>query len=291
MKFLKLAGYGLAGIAGVAVLAAGAAFAASEAMIRWPASATPAAIVAATGPDAVARGERIARLGGCHDCHGEKLEGRLFHDEKPVVRAWAPNLSRALTEQSDADFERAVRRGVAADGRALWIMPSAALSQLTDGEMADLMAYMRTFPPVGEAQPRLQIGPVGRVGVLLGKFHSEPALLKANAPRLDDLGPRHAVGRDLARFCVECHGPRLEGSEMLKAPDLTMAASYELEDFERLLHTGIAAGNRKVGLMTAVSPARFRAMTPQEISALHDYLKALAARRFAAAETKGLSKP
>lgn len=291
MNFLKWAGYGLAGLAGLVVLAAGAAFAASEAMIRWPAADTPAAIVAASGPDAIARGQRIARLGGCHDCHGEKLEGRLFHDEKPVVRAWATNLSRALVEQSDADFERAVRRGVAADGRALWIMPSSALSHLSDGEMADLMAYLRTFPPTGETQPRLQIGPVGRVGVLLGKFHSEPALLKAGAPGLDDLGPRHALGRDLARFCVECHGPSLEGSEMLKAPDLTMAASYEPEDFERLLHTGIAAGNRKVGLMTAVSPARFGGLTSEEVAALHDYLKARAARRIALAETKGLSKP
>ena len=284
-RVLKWAGYGLAGVMGACALAVGGAFAVSEAMIRWPVEKPAATLVASSDPGAVARGRRVATLNGCHDCHGKNLEGLLFHDEMPIIRAWGPNLSLALAEQSDADFDRAVRHGVAADGRRLWIMPSQAITHLTDQEMADLMAYLRTYRPVGEKQPRFQVGHIGRLGVLLGQFKSEPDAIKATgALKLEDLGPKYAAGRTVARACIECHGQTLKGDRFLKSPDLSMAASYEAADFEKLLRTGIAAGERKLGLMSSAGPARFNALTSQEISALHAYLKARAERQFASAD-------
>ena len=293
-RLLKWAGYGLAGIVALLLVVIGGAFAVSEAMIRWPADKPTVRLVASSDPGAVERGRIVAKINGCHDCHGKNLEGQLFHDEMPIIRAWGPNLSRALATQSDADFDRAIRHGVAADGRRLWVMPSSALQHLTDQETADLMAYLRTYKPTGEAQPRLQVGHLGRLGVLLGQFKSEPDMVKAD-PRLklEDLGPEHAQGRSLARACIECHGQQLEGSKMLKSPNLDMVASYEPQDFERLLHTGIAAGDRKVGLMTLVAPARFNGLTSEQIGALHGYLKARADRQVARADvtSKGAPQP
>lgn len=284
-RVLKWAGYGLAGVVGACALAVGGAFAVSEAMIRWPVDKPKVTLVASSDPGAVERGRKVAKLNGCHDCHGPQLEGLKFHDEMPIIRAWGPNLSLALAEQSDADFDAAVRHGVAADGRRLWMMPSNAFAHLTDQEMADLMAYLRTYKPTGEKQPRFQVGPVGRLGVLLGKFRSEPDQIKANgALQLADVGPEHAEGRALARACVECHGQTLKGSAFLKSPDLSMAASYDPEAFAKLMRTGIAAGDRKLGLMTSVGPARFSALSEKEVIALHGYLKARAQRQFAAAE-------
>lgn len=284
-RMLKWAGYGLAGVVGACALAVGGAFAVSEAIVRWPVEKPQVTLVASSDPGAVARGRKVATLNGCHDCHGKNLEGLLFHDEMPIIRAWGPNLSRALAEQSDADFDRAVRHGVAADGRRLWLMPSSAFAHLTDQEMADLMAYLRTYKPTGETQPRFQLGAVGRLGVLLGKFKSEPDAIEATGGlKLEDLGPQHAVGRQVARACVECHGQTLEGAAFLKSPDLDMVASYDPADFEKLLRTGVAAGDRKLGLMSAVAPARFNALSSQEIAAMHAYLKARAARNFAASE-------
>lgn len=284
-QILRWAGYGLAGVAGACALAVGGAFAVSEAMIRWPVDKPQVKLTAATDPGAVARGRRVAKLNGCHDCHGQQLEGLLFHDEMPIIRAWGTNLSRTLAQQSDADLDRAVRHGVAADGRRLWIMPSSAFAHLSDQEMADLTAYLRTYKPTGETQPRFQIGPVGRLGVLLGQFKSEPDAIAANgALNLEDLGPEHALGRQVARACVECHGQKLEGGGILKSPNLNMVASYDPADFERLLRTGVAAGDRKLGLMSQVAPARFNALSSQEIAALQTYLKARAQRQFAASD-------
>lgn len=285
-RVVKWAGLGLAGVVVFVLFAVAGAFAASELMIRWPVSARPEVKLAAADSASVERGRRVAKLNGCHDCHGDRMEGRLFHDEMPILRAWAPNLTLAAAEQSDVELDRAIRHGVAADGRRLWVMPSFAFSQLSDQEAADLIAYLRSFPATGEKQPRIQVGHIGRLGLLLGKFQSEPAMLaKRGPPVLPDFGPQYADGRKLAQLCVECHGADLKGMALLKTPDLTMVASYDQADFTRLLHQGVAPGDRKLGgLMGGVARMRFSALSEAEIAALHDYLKVRAEREIAAAQ-------
>lgn len=291
-RLLKWAGYGLAGLVGLVVLALGGAFAASEAMIRWPVEKPEVALVASRDAGAVARGRKVATLNGCHQCHGDAFQGMLFHDEPGVLKAWGANLSVLNGKASDADLDRAIRHGVGADGRRLWVMPSSAFRHLTDRETADLIAYMRTFRPQGEAQPRFEFAPIVRVGLLLGKFRSEAATIAADAAlKPAEVGSRYARGRDLSRACIECHGPELKGGGFLNAPDLSVAASYEPAEFETLLRTGVASGGRKLGLMSGVSPGRFNVWTTDEISDLHAYLKARAERQFETASAGNLSKP
>lgn len=276
-RMLRWISYGALGLVTFAVFAVLGGYAASEAMVRWPQAKAPVRLVANHGPDAVARGARIAKIYGCHDCHGADLTGRLFFDEMPVARISGPNLSRRLAHQSDEDIARAIRTGVAADGRPLFVMPSDAFSRLSDGETADLIAYLRTFPAKGEDKPVKELGPVGRIGVLVGKFRSAPAVLKREGD-LDpaDLGPQYAEGRSLTRACIECHGLNLKGGAATGAPDLTVAGAYDLSDFKKLMRTGIAAGDRRLGLMTETAPARFTAFSDQEVEALHSYLRARA---------------
>jgi cytochrome c553 len=276
-RMLRWISYGALGLVTFCVFAVAGAYAASEAMVRWPQAKAPVHLVASHGPEAVARGARIAKVYGCHDCHGADLTGRLFFDEMPVARMSGPNLSRRMAQQSDEDLARAIRTGVAADGRSLWIMPSDAFSRLSDGETADLIAYLRTFPARGEDRQVKQLGPVGRIGVLIGKFRSAPAVLKREGDvEPADLGPQYAQGRSLTRACIECHGMNLKGGAATGAPDLTVAGAYDLSDFKRLLRTGVAAGDRRLGLMSETAPVRFTAFSDQEVGALHAYLRARA---------------
>jgi cytochrome c553 len=278
-KMLRWILTGFAAVATLAVVAGVGGFAASEVLIRKPYSQPEMRIAAAADPGAAARGRRIATVAGCHDCHGDGFQGKLFHDDPAVVRVWAPNLTLAVGRQSDAQLERAIRHGVAADGRTLWIMPSESFSEFSDAEMADLLAYLRTFRPAGEAQPHFKVGPVGRLGVLLGKFDSAPALLRKEADLYrPDLGPAYARGRELSRACMECHGKDLKGRATTGAPDLEIAAAYSEADFERLLRTGVASGDRKLGLMSGIAPVRFNVLSHQEIADLHAYLTARADR-------------
>lgn len=277
-QFLKRAAYALAGIAGLLLLCVGGAFAASEAMIRWPVERPRTTMVASHDAGAIERGRRVAIVSGCHDCHGPTLQGALFHDEPGLFKAWGPNLTLVASRASDTDLEHAIRHGVGVDGRRLWIMPSSALSRLSDHEVADLIAYVRTFKAGGQVQPRFKLAPKARIGVLVRKFHSEPDNLVEYAQlSLPDAGAEHAQGRLMARACTECHGPELKGGGPLAAPDLMVAAAYDDADFERLMKTGVAAGNRRTAFMSQVAPARFgAAWSSQEIAALHGYLKARA---------------
>ena len=278
-RVLRVFGVVVASVAVLALVIVLGAFGASEAMIRWPQTKAELHFAAATDPGAVARGQRVATINGCHDCHGADLTGRLFFDEMPLARVAGPNLALAMAHQSDADLARSIRQGVAAGGRSLWVMPSEAFAHLSDGETADLIAYLRTFPARGVVQPAKQVGPVGRIGILIGQLRSAPAMIEANAGAgLPDLGPQYAQGRSLARACVECHGQQLQGLQGVKSPDLAIAAAYDPADFERLLRTGVAAGGRKLGLMSDVAPVRFNAFSHDEIAALQAYLKARAAR-------------
>jgi mono/diheme cytochrome c family protein len=261
-----------------ATVAAAGVYARSEHLRRrtWPKA--PVAISASADPTAPARGARLAILYGCHDCHGQDLTGRLFHDEPAVARISGANLTLAVGGQSDADLARAIRTGVAADGRGLFVMPSSALATLTDVETADLIAYLRTFRPAGKRRTTLQPGPIGRLGLALGKFRSEPQLLAERRPQALAAGSQHEKGRALSRMCMECHGSALEGSTTVGSPNLTMAASYTLPDFTRFMRTGIAAGDRRLPLMSPTAQARFAHLTDEEIAALYGYLAARAQR-------------
>jgi mono/diheme cytochrome c family protein len=275
-RVLKWLALSAAGLAGLALLAGAGVVVASEMMLAQTHPKAEVRLTAATDPAAVARGRHLATVYGCHECHGDDLAGRTFHEDA-LIRATGPNLTLAAAEQSDADLARAIRTGVASDGRALWIMPSETFSHLTDAETSDVIAYLRTLAPRGEKRRALEPGPLARVGVVLGKF--KPSLAEIPTPDLPDLGPDHAEGRRLARACTECHAPDLGGRPGMKSPDLSIAASYDLADFERLLRTGVAAGDRKLGLMSTSAPKRFNAWSSQEIAALHEYLRARADRQ------------
>ena len=264
---------GLAVLVGLAVLAVGGLIVASQLEIskRW--TPAPVAISAAAGPEAVARGERLATVFGCTDCHGKDLRGTLYFDEPMVARLWAANLTLDAAEDSDSDIARAIRTGVVENGRALIGMPSEAFSRLSDAEVADLIAFIRSKPRGGVRRPGAFVGPVGRLGVITGRYMTAPRkVAEARTRPLPDFGPSFAEGRNLARACSECHGPDLNGDAIQHAPDLVMAASYTLPEFERLLRTGVATQGRRLGLMTETAPGRFAVLSDDEIAALHAYL-------------------
>jgi cytochrome c553 len=276
----RWAAWGAAGIAGVLLLAAAGVWLAAGAAVNrhWPVPVSTLKV--ASDPGAVARGARLSMIFGCHDCHGADLTGAKFFDEPGIARFWGPNLTRIAARDSDAQLDLAIRHGVRPNGEGLWIMPSQMLNRLSDAETADLIAYLRSLKPTGPDRPSKLVRPKGRIGALLGKFEPAPAMiLKNRGADLPDYGPAFAAGRSLSRACIECHGAKLQGDAFVGTPDLNVAAAYDPADFKRLLRTGIAAGNRRLGLMSESAPLRFRAMTDAEIDALQAYLKARAERQ------------
>jgi mono/diheme cytochrome c family protein len=273
-------GRAVAVVAAVVALAVVGTWAQSERVIRR-AYAAPADRPLAVPRDAasIAEGERLARTRGCFACHGPALAGRVFFDEPGVARLVAPNLTAAARRYSDDELARIIRRGVRPDGRSVWAMPSDMFVALSDADLARLVAYLRHAPPAAGPGPSIVVGPMGRVGVVTGKFapSAEHVRRQRNSPaRETPTGDSLAHGRYLAlTSCAECHGARLRG-DGATTPSLAVTAAYTPAEFARLMRTGTAKGGREVGFMSGTARARFAHFTDAEVRALHAYLRTLA---------------
>jgi len=236
----------------------------------------------------VREGRRLAKLYGCTSCHGADYRGLRYNDDPTLVRNYAPNLTLIAASTSDEELATAIRQGVRArEGRGLWGMPSATFSTITDRELAAVLAHLRSLPAGGTPMRGDPPGLRARIAVLRGSFgdgeaaqRSAPTLIAAARMRPPvDLGQQFAKGRHIAAtVCSECHGSDLGGDAAEGGPDLIIAAAYDLEDFRRLLRTGIPPGGRDLGLMAETAREDLKVFTDDEIQALHAYLVARSRR-------------
>lgn len=227
-------------------------------------------------------GQRIATLTGCVSCHGKKLDGHLFEENPQFALAWSSNLSRILPRWSDAEIAAALRRGRRPDGSALWFMPTFVHAHLSDADMRDLIAWLRTVPPSGTLHPPIKRGPQFAVAMQHG-FEDSASQAKRLATRLPvDVGAKTARGRYLASIaCAECHGPDLTGPRDPRPgdpPDIGAGAAYTDAAFARLLHDGIRQDGEPAGLMAQEAPKRLRALTAEDVRAIKAYVNARASR-------------
>lgn len=278
-RFLKWVGLGLGVLAALVILAVGLVYALSARLLHKTYAVPVVELAVPSGPAAVAEGRRLATTRGCTGCHGARLEGKVMIDDLLLARVSAPNLTRLVPTSANAELERLIRHGVRKDGRSVLAMPSSMFAHLADADLGAIIAYLRTLPPVDHELPTTRIGPLARLGLVLGKYHPQAAVIDhgtshaATAPTADRL----AYGKYLGlTSCTECHGPDLEGNPMMGTPSLAVAAAYSDADFRRFLRTGKAIGDRELEGMSGVARRRFAHFTDPEVGALHAYLKTLA---------------
>jgi cytochrome c553 len=287
-RWLRWTGRLLAGLVLLIVLAIVVVYAVSSLAIRRTYRFPDSRVRAATDSASLAWGQHLMEaLTKCQDCHDADLGGRMMMDDPAFARLAATNLTRGrggISEYSDADLERAIRHGVGRDGRPLIFMPSEAYGVLTDEDLAALIGYLRTFPPVDREHPEPRIGPVARVLYLTGKFPLLPVeITQHDAPRpAQKPGVTVEYGRYLATSggCRACHGQALAGDANPDAPDITVGrlAAWTEADFFRSLREG----RRPDG--SVIDPvkmpwARSGLMTDDEIRAVWTYLRSLPAGR------------
>jgi mono/diheme cytochrome c family protein len=258
----------------------------SSYILREKHPVAPETVRAAVGPEAIAEGRRLGRLYGCQSCHGEDLRGHAYNADPTRVRHYAPNLTLVAARSTDAELAQAIRQGVRPTTRqALWGMPSAAFANMTDAELAQVLAFVRSIPAGGAQGPPDTPGLRGRLAILQGRTgdvvrgeRSAPALVAAaRAQPPADLGPQYVLGRHIAgTVCSECHGSDLRGDRRERGPDLSVVGGYYPAQFQRLLRTGIAYDGRDLGEMSEVARKDLKVLTDGEIDALYAYLRARA---------------
>jgi mono/diheme cytochrome c family protein len=279
-KVLRWAGYAIASLILLVVLAAGAVWLVAGEKLSAHGNGKPEHLAKPSAAQ-LAGAPRLLTVLRCTGCHNDGLRGALMFDAPNVAKIYAPNLTQVAAKATDEQLARAIRQGIGTDGRSLVIMPSATYARLDDSEVAAVIAAIRGLRRIGEATPPRQVGILGRVGLVIGKFHTAPEEVADYARKLPiELGPQYALGRHMAASnCAECHGPDLSGGEAepgLNAPDLTIAGAYDPAPFTKLMRTGIPPGGRKLKMMDEVSRDGFSHYTDAEIAAIHSYLVARA---------------
>jgi cytochrome c553 len=285
-RWLRRTGRLLFGLLLLVVVAVIAVYVASSLAIRRTYHFPDSSVRAATDSASLAWGRHLVEaVGKCQDCHDGDLGGKVMVDEPAFGRLAATNLTRGrggIGEYTDADLERAIRHGVGRDGQPLVFMPAEAFAPMTDDDLAALIGYLGTFPPVDRQHPEPRIGPVARALYLLGNFPLLPVEMIAHDATRHPQTPSVTVeyGEYLASIggCRSCHGQRLAGDANPDAPDITVGrlASWTEKDFFKALREGVRPDG------TALDPekmpwVRSGLMTDDEIRAVWTYLRSLPA--------------
>lgn len=252
-------------------------------------SVTPASLVIASDSASLARGRHLVTVRlGCTNCHTVDLGGQVVIDAMPFGRFVAANITPAGVVQAytDADWVRAIRNGVRPNGKPLLFMPSHIFANLGAEDLAAVIAYVKTVPPVTRDHPPSAVGPIGRMLLVTGKAPLIPAKLidqRAPLPMAPPAGVTTEYGHYLATTggCTECHGRGLSGGKFAGGPDdppaqnLTPAGigQWSQADFIRAMREG----QRPDG--TAIKPfmpwQTMGKMTDDELRAIYLYLKSV----------------
>ena len=239
------------------------------------------------------RGKYLFMSRGCGDCHAASGAGRVFIDEPGggfYVRS--PNITSAgvVAKYTELDWVRAIRHGVNPLGRPLFIMPSEDYNRFTDRDVAAIIAYARSLPPVSGASAELRVPlPVKALyalGIVKDAAEKIDHSLPPASPVPEGVTPQH--GEYVANLCIGCHGDNLSGGKIPGGPPNWPAASnltpgqgtvLAIYDSADKLKAMFRSGKRPDGSAVAVMPfATLREINDTDVSALYGYLKQLPAR-------------
>jgi mono/diheme cytochrome c family protein len=208
-----------------------------------------------TDAASLARGKHFVQA-TCTGCHTADLSGQVMIDA-PFAKVYSANLTSgkggAGSEFTDADFIRALRHGVDDQGRALVLMPAQVFWNFSDADLADIVAYLKTVPPVDKENPDPQINLVGKImfgaGILGPDIVPAAVIAHDQRPASIPIGVTSQYGQYLINVtgCRGCHGAQLSGGNSgqpgaLDAPNLTPGGDLQTwtsADFIKTLRTGV----------------------------------------------------
>lgn len=235
----------------------------------------------------IKRGERLAKVRmACVECHGDDLGGKMYIQDPALGKLYGSNLTpAALASWSDDEIGRAIRHGVARDGRPLLLMPSQDYQHLTRKDLIDLVGYLRSVPAVPKPTVPSSLGPVMTALVALGKVPTMTPVVVVDhkRPFHEPVAEKPDVkfGEYMAlTLCMGCHGEQLKGGPIPggdpswpPAANLTpdSIGGWSEADFIKTLRTG---KNPSAAPLRFPMIVRYSAQfSDDELKALYAYLK------------------
>lgn len=238
-------------------------------------------------PAQIARGAQLAW--NCAECHSPVQEPPLGGSTENLIAGGPPlgvlyaiNLTPGgpLKGWTDGEIVRAIREGVAQDGRPLVLMPSQVYRHLSDADVQALVAYLRSQPAVENPQPVRNLNVLAAIFLGVGLFPTA-AQTPVGAVTAPSAGPTAAYGNYLVSFsaCADCHGVKLDGvptsSFASPAPALKpFAAGLSEAQFFAIFRSGLRADGSPVSEGMPWKGLG-KTMSDDDLRAVQAYLKAL----------------
>lgn len=256
-------------------------------------------------PGDAERGRLVFAAGDCASCHASpgqtnrtRLGGGLALGS-PFGTFRAPNISSdrqdGIGRWRTVDLANALMSGVAPSGQHLYpSLPYTSYVRMSLDDVRDLMAYLRTLPPVAGRPPDHDIPLVAKIRRGIGAwkllFFDTTPLVPDPAQSAEWNRGRYLV--EATGHCAECHvsrnlldaikpatrlagGPDQEGAAF--APNLTPThlGHWSVDDFVTFFATGQTPEGRFVGWTMADVVTNTAALPESDRRAMAVYLKSL----------------
>ncbi len=157
----------------------------------------------------------IAACGNCHaarDPKGQVIPGRGLSGgmvfDAPVFKAYASNITpdadTGIGKWTDAQLGKSIREGVRPDGSIIGPpMPVEFLRDVSDADLAAIIAYLRAQPPVRNAVPK------SAYKIPLPPSYGPPVSNVQAPPRSDAV--KYGAYLVAMGHCMDCHTPQVKG--------------------------------------------------------------------------------
>lgn len=302
-KILKWAGIVVGVLVGLVVIALATIYFSVEIRLNRTYTFTPEKVEVPTDAASIAEGKRQVTMRGCSVCHGPDLAGRAMIDDPKIAIVYAANLTSGkggvgATFTTD-DWTRAILHGVKPDGKTVVIMPAWEFwAGMTNAQLGDVIAYLKSLPPVDRVIPERQIAFPIRAAIALGQldashfFPGEGIDHSAQRPAPVPVAETAEYGKTLAIMCTSCHNPDFTGGPVKGrpptpgepdpqniTPDKTSGiGKWTKDDFFKAIHEGVRPDGSK--LSNAMPWENFKLMTDTELGAVWAYLQSLPPRPY-----------
>jgi mono/diheme cytochrome c family protein len=292
-KVLKWIGIILGSILGLVLIAAIALYISASIRLNRTYTLQPETVVFPTDAASLERGAHLAVI-FCAECHGDDYSGKLVFSNPPIGVVNGLNLTTGVggagREFNDANWVLAVRHGINPEGKPLLIMPSKDRTTLSDTDFGDIVAYLKSLPPVDKKMDDPGLTPLGKILVAAGAFgdvlNVETIDHTGSRPAAPPEGVTAAYGEYLVKSfgCTTCHGRDFSGGRdpnpaAPPAPDLTQGGDlgkWTGQDFINTIRKGINPVQHK---LTEFMPWKYLGhMTVNELDAVWLYLRSLPAK-------------
>jgi|APFre7841882724_1041349.scaffolds.fasta_scaffold11563_2 mono/diheme cytochrome c family protein len=260
-------------------------------------------------PVSAERGRYLAAAGNCGACHtrrgGAPFAGGLAF-ETPFGTIYSsnitPDLKTGIGRWSAADLRRAMHEGISADGSRLFpAFPYASYTKVTDADVNDIHAYLKTLKPVRYVPPdnsilfsmRFALAAWNMLYLKPGRFLPDPqksAEWNRGAYLVEGLGhcgachtPRNAQMAELPEKALQ--GGTITGEVAPGKPrdwyavNLTNArhglAAWTEADLVRYFQTGVSPRGSTLGPMNEVVVHSLKHLTEEDLRSMAVYLKSV----------------